>query len=204
MIEVRPLDTAEIPTCLQQLAALRVSVFREYPYRYEGSIGYEREYLAHYARSSGAIVIAAAHDEALVGASTGLPLVDADPAFRTAFDRARESKEDVFYFGESVLLPGFRGQGIGHRFFDEREAHAGRLGFRRTAFCAVDRPRDDPHRPEGYRSLDRFWQQRGYVRRDDLVAEFHWREIGEERERPHRLTFWLRDALAPAKRDYQR
>jgi GNAT superfamily N-acetyltransferase len=198
MVTLRNLAPSEIPARLDELAALRVAVFAEYPYRYEGSADYERAYLAGYARSQGAIVVIAAHDGEVVGASTGLPLVDADPAFRAAFDHAGVHDADVFYFGESVLLPDYRGQGIGRRFFDERERHAARLGFARTAFCAVDRPADDPNRPPDYRPLDGFWQRRGYRRRSDLVAEFDWREIGEAQERTHRLTFWLRETPAPS------
>lgn len=204
MLAIRTLAPSEVHAYVDAVAALRVAVFREYPYRYEGSTAYERDYLSHYARSERAIVVLAEDGGRVVGAATGLPLPDADAAFRAPFERARIPTDEVFYFGESVLLPAYRGRGAGHRFFDERERHAARSGFRRTAFCAVDRPEDDPHRPEDYRPLDGFWKRRGYRRRSDLVAEFDWREIGDTRERTHRLTFWLRDAPADTDAAYQR
>lgn len=203
-IAVDTLISGQIEACIGEVASLRVAVFREYPYRYEGSADYERDYLARYARSDGAIVVVARAEGRIVGASTGLPLVDSDPAFRAPFEHAGIAADEVFYFGESVLLPHYRGRGVGHRFFDERERYAAGLGFRRTAFCAVDRPVEDPARPPGYRPLDEFWKRRGYKRRSDLVAEFDWLEIGEADKRTHRLTFWLRDAGARPGIPYQR
>ena len=66
----------------------------------------------------------------------------------------------IHYFGASVLLPQFRGQGIGHRFFDEREAAARAAGADCTAFCAVVREKSDPQHPDNAREsehLMRFW-----------------------------------------------
>ncbi|HAO32021.1 MAG TPA: GNAT family N-acetyltransferase, partial [Candidatus Competibacteraceae bacterium] len=42
----------------------------------------------------------------------------------------------IFYYGESVLLPDYRGLGLGKRFFEEREAHVRALGrFETVCFC---------------------------------------------------------------------
>ena len=104
----------------------------------------------------------------------------------------------MFYFGESVLLPGYRGQGIGHRFFDEREAHARSLGrFGCTAFCAVDRAADDPRRPAGHRGNELFWTRRGYVREPGLTMRLAWQEIGEATPSEKPMTFWTRAVSQP-------
>jgi GNAT superfamily N-acetyltransferase len=97
--------------------------------------------------------------------------------------------EDIFYFGESVLRPEFRGKGIGHRFFDLREKHARSLGATVTAFCAVDRPADHPARPADYRPLDAFWRRRGYVHHPEWVARIRWREIGQAAETEKTLSY---------------
>lgn len=189
---IHVLRPAEIEPQIPALAALRVRVFREFPYLYDGSDAYERDYLAHYAASERAVVVLALDGEQVVGCSTGLPLIDADAGFRAPFERYGPDPASVFYFGESVLLPEYRGLRIGHRFFDQRERHAARLGYAVTAFCAVDRRPDDPRRPPNYRPLDDFWIGRGYVRRPELQARFGWKEVDQADAQDHSLTFWLR------------
>ena len=98
----------------------------------------------------------------LVGASTGAPLADHAEDFAAAFKGAGLALEDVFYCAESVLLPQYRGQGLGHWFFDLREAHAKELDFAVSAFCSVQRPDDHPAKPQNYRDLHDFWRKRGY------------------------------------------
>ncbi len=178
---------------VDDLARLRIAVFREYPYLYEGDAAYEQRYLTAYARSPRSVFVLALDGGKVVGASTGLPLSDDGEAFHQPFLERGIPLEEVFYFGESVLLREYRGQGIGHRFFDEREAHAARLGgFRQTAFCAVERSEDDPRRPADYRPNDVFWRKRGYVRQEDMFCTLAWKEPGDGEARAHRLRFWLR------------
>ena len=61
---------------LDDVARLRVAVFRDWPYLYAGDLAYEREYLRAYARSPGSVVVLALDGGRVVGASTGLPLAD--------------------------------------------------------------------------------------------------------------------------------
>lgn len=178
---------------LDDLARLRIAVFRDYPYLYEGDPAYEREYLAAYARSPRSVFVLALDGGQVIGASTGIPLLDDQPAFHEPFRERGYALDKVFYFGESVLLREYRGHGLGHRFFDEREAHARRLGgFELTAFCSVEHAADDPRKPEGYRPNDAFWSKRGYRRQDDMFCKLEWKELGEAAASPHVLRFWLR------------
>jgi GNAT superfamily N-acetyltransferase len=177
---------------LKDLARLRITVFREYPYLYEGDAAYEASYLARYCRDGGAVVLV--RDGAtVVGAATCLPLAAENDAIRGPFEDHGLDPEGFFYFGESVLLPAYRGRGIGHRLFDAREAHAATWpGIAHACFCAVVRADDDPRRPEGHRALDGFWRRRGYVPYPGLVCHMAWREIGDAAESRHDLSFWIR------------
>jgi len=179
---------------LDGLGALRIQVFREYPYLYEGSLDYEREYLRTYVNSAHSLVVLVTDASGeVVGATTCIPLGDEGPEFQEPFRRRGFDVDDVCYFGESILLPRLRGQGLGKEFFARREAHAQKLGARWTAFCAVNRPVDHPLRPPHYRPLDAFWSAQGYTKRPEMQATFMWKETGEAAESPKTLTFWLKE-----------
>lgn len=195
-LTLRRVSGPAIGPWLDDVARLRVAVFRDWPYLYDGDFGYEQDYLRAYARSAGSVFVLAFDGDRVIGASTGLPLADDTAEFQQPFLDAGRPVEDVFYFGESVLLPAYRGRGLGHRFFDEREAHARSLGrFAWTAFCAVDRDPADPRRPADHRGNEVFWAKRGYVRQSGLTVRLSWQELGEPAPSEKPLTFWLR-ALA--------
>jgi GNAT superfamily N-acetyltransferase len=186
------LTGASIAPVIEGVAALRIAVFREWPYLYEGDLAYERSYLRAYQDSARAVVVAAWDGATLVGASTGLPLAEADGEFAAAFAGSPLDMAAIFYCAESVLLPAYRGQGAGHRFFDLREGHARAHGFTHTAFCSVIRPDDHPPPPAQYRPLDGFWRARGYAPCPGIVAQFTWRDLGESTDSPKPLQFWSR------------
>ncbi|MGN7917390.1 GNAT family N-acetyltransferase [Lysobacter sp. ESA13C] len=192
MPEIHTYSGAEITPYLDAIAALRMSVFRDWPYLYDGDVAYEANYLRTYRESWRSIAVLAFDGGRIVGASTGLPMADETPELRVAFEGGPIDIEQVFYCGESVLLPEYRGRGIGHRFFDERQAHARGLdGFRWTAFCAVERDASDGRKPAFHRGNEEFWRKRGYVHRPELQVSLPWRELGRG-ECPHTLSFWLR------------
>jgi GNAT superfamily N-acetyltransferase len=177
---------------LKDLARLRIAVFREYPYLYEGDAAYEASYLARYTRDGGAVVLVR-DGAAVVGAATCLPLAEESDAVRAPFEDHGLDPARFFYFGESVLLPSHRGRGIGHAFFEAREAHAASWpGIAHACFCAVVRPQTDPRCPSSYRPLEGFWRRRGYVPYPGLVCHMAWREIGDAAETTHDLSFWMR------------
>lgn len=191
-VAVRSLTGAELDTALDDVAALRIAVFRDWPYLYDGDLAYERRYLATYRDSPGAILIGAFDGARLVGAATGTPMEDHAEDFGAALSATGMALTRIFYCAESVLLPAYRGRGIGHRFFDGREAHARALGRDHVAFCSVIRPDDHPARPAGARSNDAFWRKRGYAPLPGVIAEYAWRDLGEEQESRKPLQFWLR------------
>ncbi|MGX9352829.1 GNAT family N-acetyltransferase [Shimia sp. W99] len=192
-MEVRKLVGDALANALDDVARLRIEVFRAFPYLYDGDLAYERDYLRPYVESDSAIIVGAFDGDRLVGAATGTPLRDHADDFAAAFAETHISLNDVFYCAESVLLPEYRGMGLGHDFFDHREAHARSLGFSKAAFCAVLRENGHPLRPEGYVPLDGFWRKRGYAPLKGAVAGFEWKDIDKGAETEKALQFWIRD-----------
>ena len=192
-VRLRRLEGGAVKTVLGALGELRIEVFRDWPYLYAGDLDYERRYLAAFVASPRARVVAACVGETLVAAATALPLADEHEALRAPFEHRGDDVGRIFYLAESVLLPAYRGRGIGHAFFDEREAAAREAGFTRAVFCAVLRSVDDPRRPADARDLEPFWRKRGYVPLDGLVCRLAWRDVGEGAESEKPLQFWGRE-----------
>ncbi len=192
-MEIAALTGPEIESALPDLARLRIEVFRDYPYLYEGSLAYEEGYLGALAGAKDSIVVAAEEEGRIVGCATGSALEGHHAEFAEPFRKHGFDPGDVFYCGESVLDPAYRGRGIGHAFFDRREAHAEGRGYKYSAFCAVIRPADHPLKPATYSPLDTFWEKRGYRKAEGMIAMFRWKDIDRAQETEHPMQFWTRE-----------
>jgi len=197
--QINELRGNETGPWLDALGGLRIGVFREYPYLYDGSLEYERDYLRIYQQAAGSLVVIVTDPSGdAVAATTCLPMIEEGPEFQAPFIAQGYDLGEIMYFGESIALPDWRGRGLGKEFFTRREDHAKRLGMKFTTFCAVDRPDDHPLRPADFRPLDDFWKSRGYVKQPALQTTFSWKETGEEYESPKTLTFWLKPLVCRA------
>ncbi len=192
MTDLRTLTGAALDAALDDVARLRIAVFRDWPYLYDGTLQHECDYMATYRNSKSAIVVGAFDGTAQVGAATGTPMEDHAGEFSAPFATQNIPLNQIFYCAESVLLPSHRGQGLGHGFFDIREAHARALGRRHVAFCSVIRPEDHPLRPADARSNHAFWRGRGYAPLAGVVAEFDWLDVGQTVPSRKSLQFWMR------------
>lgn len=192
-LTVTPVTGDDITPFLDDLAQLRMTVFRAWPYLYDGSVAYEKDYLATFASAPGAVCVIACDDTKVIGAATAAPMVQHAEEFGAPFEAAGYKLDDVFYCSESVLLSDYRGRGLGHAFFEAREAHAETLGgFKYSTFCRVIRPDDHPMKPDDYRPLDPFWKKRGYTPVDGLVATYRWKDLGQAEETEHDMQFWMK------------
>lgn len=192
-VEIAPVTGAALADALPALARLRIEVFRAFPYLYDGDEDYEHDYLRTFSQAEGAIIVVACDGDRVVGAATGAPMREQMAEWSHPFAALGYDLAEIFYCGESVLLPEYRGQGIGHAFFDHREARARELGARLCCFCGVIRPADHPLRPAGYRPLDGFWRKRGYQPLEGVQAEFAWKDVDRPEETTKRLQFWMRE-----------
>lgn len=183
----------EITPLIPSLAELRIKVFHDFPYLYEGSLDYETTYLKIYTDSPQSVLVAAFDGERLVGAATALPLKDEADYVQAPFIQAGINLDEIYYFGESVLLKEYRGLGLGHKFFDGRETAARKFGFKTTSFCGVQRAFDHPLKPKDYRPLDEFWIKRGYEKQENLQSEFSWTDIGQLAESKKTMIFWMKN-----------
>ena len=192
-LKVQAASGSELEAAIPELSRLRVAVFRDFPYLYVGDPDYEARYLKSYLDTPDSLVVLVRDGEKVVGASSALPLSAEQSELRAPWQENGLDVGRVWYLAESVLLPEYRGRGLGVRFFEERERRGRELGYGVASFCAVERSADHPRRPPGYVPLDAFWGRRGYVRRPELSARLPWQDLDEESESPKAMTFWTKE-----------
>src|SRR5574337_1151454 len=107
-IEIQRFKGKDILPFIPALAALRISVFKEYPYLYEGTLEYEYDYLNTYVKCPESVIIIAREGDNIIGASSAIPLQFETIEFQQPFLDNNIDIKDVFYFGESVLKPEYR------------------------------------------------------------------------------------------------
>jgi GNAT superfamily N-acetyltransferase len=191
MLRLATLIGRDMTPLLPDLARLCTVVFRDWPHLYEGDGRYDTEHLEALAASPRSALIIAYDGGMPVGASTCLPLEGAMANYQAPFLARGWPLERFFYLAESVLLPAYRGQGIGEAFFARREAHiraASTCDF--ACFCTIQRPEDHPLRPPATTSLDAFWRRRGYVPVPGLHCTMRWKEIGQAGASDMTMQFW--------------
>ena len=192
-IRIERLTGDRLKPLLPDLARLRITVFRAYPYLYDGSPDYEERYLQTYVAATDGVIVGAFDGEAVIGAPTGLPLSHEPPSLTDTVVAHGLDVGRAFYFGESVLLPDYRGHGIGVAFFREREAHARSLGrFDHAAFCGMVRPPNHPRRPPDYVPLDAFWRWRGFAPVFGMLGSIAWRDLDEVEQTAKPMQFWVK------------
>ena len=59
---------------IPELARLRIEVFRDFPYLYDGDIDYEKKYLQTYIDCPESVIVIAFDGDKVVGASTAIPM----------------------------------------------------------------------------------------------------------------------------------
>ncbi len=176
------------------LARLRIEVFRDFPYLYDGNYEYEEKYLQTYIDTPSSVIVLAIDGERVVGASTALPMKYETDELKKPFIENNYNLDEVFYCSESVLNKDYRGLGLGVHFFEQREAHAKELGgFKTITFCCVERSLNHPRRPLNYVPLDAFWNKRGYFKHPELKTTYLWKDLDDTEETPKPMTFWIKD-----------
>ncbi len=196
MLTFKRFSGLELIQYIDELAHLRMTVFRDFPYLYEGDLAYEANYLKTYIEAPNSVIVLAFDGDKIVGASTGVPLKEEVEEVQRPFREAGHDIDSIFYCGESVLLATYRGQGAGVAFFEHREAHAKAIkGMEHACFCGVQRPDDHPAKPKDYQPLDDFWRNRGYQKHPELSTYFSWKDIGQTTETEKPMMFWMKSLI---------
>lgn len=192
-LELKTFTGNEARVIFNDLAWLRIQIFKSFPYLYLGELAYEKKYLERYFQSSSFFVAALYDKSQIIGATTAIGLREESDEIKLPLVKAGFNPSECFYFGESLLLESYRGLGLGHLFFNLREQQALlNPETKTTLFCSVIRPQTHALRPANYLPLDSFWHKRGYHPLD-IFCEMSWKDLDQTKETTKLLQFWKKD-----------
>lgn len=182
-----------ITGALDSLASLRLEIFREYPYLYDGRREDEIANLRSYAEAPDACVILAYDECAVVGAATGMPFIHEGEQMQAAIAVSQYSAEKLYYVGELLFYRAYRNKGLGLQLLGQLEQHIRSLGRYRHLVCAtVERPAAHSLQPDGYVPITRFLARTGFDLIPGVTTSFAWRETDGVR-RDHLMQFWVKE-----------
>ncbi|MDU0461005.1 MAG: GNAT family N-acetyltransferase [Geobacteraceae bacterium] len=191
----RLLTGVAIADAVDDVATLRLEIFKEYPYLYQGQREDELSYLVTYAEAPDACIILAYHGHEVIGAVAGMPLIHEDAWMSEAFAGTTFPLNEVYYVGELLFRPDYRNCGMGRKLLAQLERHIGSLGHYRKLTCAtVERPKDHPLRPRDYISITRFLARTGFSQLSGVTTSFMWCEV-DGVKRNHPMQFWSKELI---------
>ena len=187
------LTGSAVTESLDDIASLRINIFQEFPYLYDGRREEEFRYLKVYENTPDAAIMTASDSGKIIGAATGIPLCHEHEELVKPFVRSHYALDEIYYVGELLLYPEFRNRGLGLRLLKQMEEQVRSLGNYRYLTCAtVVRPDDHPLRTSTYLPINRFLAVAGFHPLPALMTEFSWLETDGVTRR-HPMTFWLKE-----------
>jgi GNAT superfamily N-acetyltransferase len=172
-----------------------LTVFREYPYLYDGTtdegIAYCKEVMGY----KDAAIAVAYRDEKPVGFLSGASFVNFEDHFgnTTGFKAADLDAATFYYFAEVIVLPEYRGQGLSKQLFQRLEAWAVNRGY--TNGCFISESHEvHPLKPRNYKENDALWRSLEYEK-SNISVTYNWNTIqpdGSSRKQDHIIPYWMK------------
>lgn len=197
-IEYRYLIGKEMLSYIQTVSEMRIKEFENYPYLYKGNFEYEKNYMTGFANDPKSCLGIAKNGDTIVGISTGMPLKSDAEILKDAelvYKKADKDPTLYYYFGEFIVHPQFRGQGISKQLAIDMEAFAKNYGFSKICLLTVIRSVNDPRKPTNYIGTDHVWRALGFTT-DQQTIDYHSPTIlesGEVKDIMNPMQFWSKD-----------
>ncbi len=190
-IQFEVLKGAQIKSIEQSFANLRIAIFREYPYLYEGDLATEKQYFDMFGGNT--ICIIAKDASTVVGVIIGTPLQEIFDQFLKPLIEADISVEKMFYLADLLVLKSYRGKRIGHSLYELFEKEVQKTEqFTNILIREIFKSPDDPKKPSAYYSLDPFWDKRGFKKMEGISQQDQWKAIGDEDISLHTMVYRMK------------
>jgi len=177
----------------EDIAQIRISLFSEYPYLYEGTIEHEKEYLETYFKSSCALILLVFDGQKIVGFSNSIALSEESEEMKTPFIEHKLNLSEYLYIGEVMIYKPYRNKKILRKFLEFHENTALTQGYSHMIFMTVERPDNHPARPDNHRLLDPVWKHFGYQQIPGLQIHFMWPQVDTNQDTENTLAIWQKN-----------
>jgi hypothetical protein len=179
---------------VDQIAAIRLNMFKSYPYLYKGTVEHEKEYLQVYFKSPHATILLAFDNQGnVIGMSSSIPLDDEAEEIKAPFIEKQLNCEDYLYIGEGLIDAEYQNKGLVRQAAQIHEEIAHSMGYKYLVFMAVDRPENHPCKPDNYRSTDDLFKHFGYTKFDNMNVTLTWNQVDTNQEVTNTLSLWHKE-----------
>lgn len=178
---------------LKQIANIRITMFKEFPYLYEGVLEDEEEYLNIYFSSINSIVLLVLDGDKVVGFSNSIPLNEEIEEMKTPFIKNDIDINKYLYIGELMIKEKYRTRGLSNIIAKYHEEHAREKNYTNMIFMTVIRPDNHPLKPDNYRSLEPLWKSLGYKALEGIKINFSWKQVDSKTPQENQLRIWSKE-----------
>jgi len=181
-VEYQLVQGSDMEQYVNDMIRLRLTVFRESPYFYDGTEGEERAYLEQHLHSEKGLFLIAKTGDHVIGMLSGTPMKDRDD-YAYPYVKNAIPTDSIFCLGELVVEQSDHREQIGLNLYQLFEEHVRSLGSYDTiSECVVLHPIAG----EGKSIL----MQVGGSKCPNLVYHCFWKEIDQEVSTDHVMEYW--------------
>lgn len=191
-IKYEILQGEKIQSRLSEIIILCDTIYRQYPYLYNGDDAGYTEYVRSYSASPNSVVILAFANDEAIGIAMGMPMKETREYYTAPFTAHYMDVNDIFYLGEFGIKPEHHQLGISFDMYRQfEEIVRATQKFSTIAFWEILNPMKCEELHQAYRAT-------GFSYHPELSFELWWQNIGETNESAHLAQYWIKSLnIAP-------
>lgn len=190
-VTLKRLNNQEAKNYCNDIARIRLTLFKEYPYLYDGTLEIEQDYLENvYFKSPRATIILVFDEQEVVGFSSSIPLTEEMDEVKLPFINQGVHLDEYLYIGEVMLNPAYRSKGILKKFAEIHESKARELCCKYMLFATVDRDENHTYKPADYKNIEPICKHFGFKKVPNLIMTCSWMRIDTQKNEDNILHFW--------------
>lgn len=176
----------EIESRMPEIIELCDTIYRQYPYLYNGDNEGYADYIKSYSNCPNSVVVLTFSNNQAIGIATGMPMEDTREYYLLPFRNHQIDISSFFYLGEFGFKPESHHSGIAfemYQLFEETVKEQQK--YSTIAFWEILNPMKCEELHEAYRTA-------GFLYHPELNFELWWQNIGDSIESPHQCQYWLK------------